>query len=74
MTHHTFETIIIFQVELDKNISILKDKEKELEKDIERLSEQQPLDVDEAVTTTAPLYKQYVTLKSITIILSEVYL
>lgn len=46
------------QVELDKNISILKDKEKELEKDIERLSEQQPLDVDEAVTTTAPLYKQ----------------
>lgn len=46
------------QVELDKNISILKEKEKELEKDIERLSEQQPLDVDEAVTTTAPLYKQ----------------
>jgi hypothetical protein len=58
---------------LDKNISILKDKEKELEKDIERLSEQQPLDVDEAVTTTAPLYKQYVTLKSITIMLTEVY-
>jgi ESCRT-I complex subunit TSG101 len=47
---------------LDKNISILKDKEKELEKHIERLSEQQPLDVDEAVTTTAPLYKQYVAL------------
>ncbi|KAJ4436493.1 hypothetical protein ANN_16524 [Periplaneta americana] len=46
------------QVELDKNITILKDKEQELEKAIERLSEQQPLDVDEAVTTTAPLYKQ----------------
>jgi hypothetical protein len=73
MTHYTFEPVIIFQVELDKNISILKDKEKELEKDIERLSEQQPIDVDVAVTTTAPLYKQYVTLKSITIILSEVY-
>jgi ESCRT-I complex subunit TSG101 len=46
------------QVELDKNISILKDKEQELEKEIERLSDQQPIDVDEAVTTTAPLYKQ----------------
>jgi len=49
---------ILFQVELDKNISILKDKEQELEKEIERLSDQQPIDVDEAVTTTAPLYKQ----------------
>lgn len=70
VTDYTFETYYYFQVELDKNISILKDKEKELEKDIERLSEQQPLDVDEAVTTTAPLYKQYVTLKSVPIILS----
>jgi hypothetical protein len=52
-----------FQVELDKNITILKDKEQELEKAIERMSEQQPIDVDEAVTTTAPLYKQYVTWK-----------
>jgi ESCRT-I complex subunit TSG101 len=59
---------------LDKNISILKDKEKELEKHIERLSEQQPLDVDEAVTTTAPLYKQYVTLTIFTVILVEVYM
>lgn len=54
---------VLFQVELDKNISILKDKEQELEKEIERLSDQQPIDVDEAVTTTAPLYKQYVTQK-----------
>jgi hypothetical protein len=68
VTHSTFGLLLFFQVELDKNISILKEKEKELGKDIERLSEQQPLDVDEAVTTTAPLYKQYVTLKSITII------
>ena len=49
---------VLFQFELDKNISILKDKEQELEKEIERLSDQQPIDVDEAVTTTAPLYKQ----------------
>lgn len=54
---------VLFQVELDKNISILKDKEQDLEKEIERLSDQQPIDVDEAVTTTAPLYKQYVTQK-----------
>ena len=54
---------VLFQVELDKNISILKDKEQELEKEIERLSDQQPIDVDEAVATTAPLYKQYVTQK-----------
>lgn len=50
---------------MDKNITILKDKEQELEKAIERMSEQQPIDVDEAVTTTAPLYKQYVTQKFI---------
>lgn len=56
---------VLFQVELDKNISVLKDKEQELEKEIERLSDQQPIDVDEAVTTTAPLYKQYVTQKLI---------
>jgi ribosomal protein L33 len=49
---------------LDKNISILRDKEQELEKEIDRLSDQQPIDVDEAVTTTAPLYKQYVTQKN----------
>jgi hypothetical protein len=67
------QPVIIFQVELDKNISILKDKEKELEKHIERLSEQQPFDVDEAVTTTAPLYKQYVTPQPITVTLAEVY-
>jgi ESCRT-I complex subunit TSG101 len=54
------ELTVLFQVELDKNISVLKDKEQELEKEIERLSDQQPIDVDEAVTTTAPLYKQYV--------------
>lgn len=46
------------QVELDKNITVLEDKEQELEKAIARLSEQEAIDVDEAVTTTAPLYKQ----------------
>ncbi|XP_034254222.1 tumor susceptibility gene 101 protein isoform X2 [Thrips palmi] len=46
------------QEELDKNISMLKDKEQELSKATERLSDEDPVDVDEAVTTTAPLYKQ----------------
>ncbi|KAJ1524894.1 hypothetical protein ONE63_009757 [Megalurothrips usitatus] len=45
------------QEDLDKNISMLKDKEDELSKATERLSDQH-VDPDEAVTTTAPLYKQ----------------
>ncbi|GJQ88023.1 TSG101 [Trypoxylus dichotomus] len=44
--------------DLDKNITVLKDKEQELDKAIERLSKQESIDVDDAVTTTAPLYKQ----------------
>lgn len=46
------------QVDLDKSITLLRDKEQEIEKAIAQLSEQEPIDVDEAVTTTAPLYKQ----------------
>ncbi|EEZ99668.1 tumor susceptibility gene 101 protein [Tribolium castaneum] len=44
--------------DLDKNITLLKDKEQELDKAIERLSNEEEIDVDDAVTTTAPLYKQ----------------
>ncbi|XP_076245183.1 tumor susceptibility gene 101 [Calliopsis andreniformis] len=46
------------KAELEKNITILQDKEAELEKEIAKLSENQSIDVDEAVTTIAPLYKQ----------------
>ncbi|XP_043512845.1 tumor susceptibility gene 101 protein [Frieseomelitta varia] len=46
------------QTELEKNITILQDKEAELEKEIAKLSDNQSIDVDEAVTTIAPLYKQ----------------
>ncbi|KAK9882448.1 hypothetical protein WA026_021479 [Henosepilachna vigintioctopunctata] len=46
------------QNDLDKNITLLKDKEEELDKAIERISNEEPIDVDDAVTTTAPLYKQ----------------
>jgi len=44
--------------ELERNIVLLKEKESELDKALSRLSDEEPIDVDEAVTTTAPLYKQ----------------
>ncbi|KAG5897342.1 hypothetical protein JTB14_030228 [Gonioctena quinquepunctata] len=44
--------------DLDRNITLLQDKEQELDKAIERISNQETIDVDDAVTTTAPLYKQ----------------
>ncbi|KAF5301769.1 hypothetical protein FQR65_LT08752 [Abscondita terminalis] len=44
--------------DLNKNITLLQDKEQELDKAIERLSNQESIDVDDAVITTAPLYKQ----------------
>lgn len=46
------------QGDLDRNITVLKDKEQELTSAIERLSGQETIDVDDAVITTAPLYKQ----------------
>ncbi|KAM3956699.1 tumor susceptibility gene 101 [Aphomia sociella] len=46
------------RTDLDKNVAILQEKEKELEAAVERLAEQESVDVDEAVVTTAPLYSQ----------------
>lgn len=46
------------EVELNKNIQVLKDKDMELTKSLEALEQNDQIDVDEAVTTTAPLYKQ----------------
>lgn len=42
------------------NIAILEEKEDSLKKSLETLEKVDEIDVDEAVTTTAPLYKQYV--------------
>lgn len=39
-------------------MTLLKDKEQELDKAIEKIGDQENIDVDDAVTTTAPLYKQ----------------
>lgn len=48
------------EVELKKNIQLLHDKDAELTKSLETLEQNDQIDVDEAVTTTAPLYKQWV--------------
>lgn len=39
-------------------MTLLKDKEQELNVAIEKIGTQEAIDVDDAVTTTAPLYKQ----------------
>lgn len=46
--------------ELKKNIQVLQDKDEELTKTLENLEKEEEIDVDEAVTTTAPLYKQLI--------------
>lgn len=46
------------EIELKKNIQLLSDKDAELTKSLETLEQNDQIDVDEAVTTTAPLYKQ----------------
>ncbi|CAK9798163.1 Tumor susceptibility gene 101 protein [Anthophora quadrimaculata] len=55
---YLFDSLKREKAELEKNITILQDKEAELEKEIAKLSDNQSIDVDEAVTTIAPLYKQ----------------
>lgn len=46
------------EIELKKNIQVLRDKDVELAKSLDTLEQNDQIDVDEAVTTTAPLYKQ----------------
>lgn len=48
------------EVELKKNIQMLQDKDAELTKSLEQLEQNDDINVDEAVTTTAPLYKQLI--------------
>lgn len=45
-------------MELEKNVSILRDKEQELVKCLEAFENNKGIDPDEAVTTTAPIYRQ----------------
>lgn len=46
------------KTELEKNVKILQDKDSELKKEISKLSDKQTIEIDETVTTIAPLYKQ----------------
>ncbi|KAF7266137.1 tumor susceptibility gene 101 [Rhynchophorus ferrugineus] len=46
------------QKDLDKHLLMLKDKEQELNTACEKMENQESMDIDDAVTTTAPLYKQ----------------
>lgn len=48
------------EAELKKNIQLLQDKDAELTKSLEQLEQNDEIDVDEAVQTTAPLYKQLI--------------
>lgn len=46
------------EIELTKTLQVLRDKDIELTKSLDALEQNDQIDVDEAVTTTAPLYKQ----------------
>lgn len=46
--------------ELKSNIKILQEKEQSLQKSLDSLENVNGIDVDEAVVTTAPLYRQLV--------------
>uniref|UniRef100_A0A8D8QAP5 Tumor susceptibility gene 101 protein n=2 Tax=Cacopsylla melanoneura TaxID=428564 RepID=A0A8D8QAP5_9HEMI len=56
-----FERIEKEKTELERNISFLKEKDTELDSILAVLLEKTDVDVDEAVTTTAPIYKQILT-------------
>ncbi|XP_014677867.1 PREDICTED: tumor susceptibility gene 101 protein-like [Priapulus caudatus] len=46
------------QVKVDQNVVLLKEKSEELKKLLGKMEEQEQVDIDDAVVTTAPLYKQ----------------
>ncbi|CAG5129775.1 unnamed protein product [Candidula unifasciata] len=46
--------------EINRNIQILQDKDKEVKEAIQKLEGQHDLNIDDAVVTTAPLYRQLV--------------
>lgn len=48
------------EVEIKRSISVLQDKDQELEKSLESLEKMDGIDVDDAVITTSPLYRQFV--------------
>lgn len=48
----------VSQNEVERNITILNEKNSELQEALEKMEGKEEVDVDEAVVPTAPLYKQ----------------
>lgn len=46
------------KVEIENNIKLLQDKDQEVKEVLQKLDNQDKLDIDEAVVTTTPLYRQ----------------
>lgn len=46
------------KVEIENNIALLEEKDKEVKEVLRKLDNQDKLDIDEAVVTTTPLYRQ----------------
>lgn len=44
--------------QLDQNIRILREKDSEMQEILDKMDQQGEINIDDAVTTTAPLYKQ----------------
>jgi ESCRT-I complex subunit TSG101 len=49
---------IILQSEIGANIILLKQKDGEVKETLSRLENQEQINIDDAVVTTAPLYRQ----------------
>ena len=48
----------VFQNDVERNTSLLQEKNEEMTSVLARMENNDELDIDEAVTPTAPLYKQ----------------
>lgn len=46
------------KVEIENNIKLLQDKDQEVKEVLQKLDNQDKLDIDEAIVTTTPLYRQ----------------
>ena len=51
---------LCLQNDLEHNTKLLEEKNKEMTAALSQMENNEKLDIDEAVTPTAPLYKQYV--------------
>jgi low affinity Fe/Cu permease len=51
-------TILVLQEEIESNITLLKEKDREIKEALQKVENQDKLDIDEAVITTTPLYRQ----------------